>query len=171
MTQRPTHQTLPCWKSELIRARAVRHGFRGADLEDVQQEIAIEALTFDFRHDQANGATEATALTALIDRRLAMARRRERRYQRRVDQLRGFGGPPAEPAAPSDEERVASVLDVQMAVDGLAPEDRDLCRALADGESIDAIARRLGCGWHTVKRRVDCVRERFAQMGLDEYRL
>jgi len=58
-----------------------------------------------------------------------------------------------------------------MAVDGLAPEDRDLCRALADGESIDAIARRLGCGWHTVKRRVDRVRERFAQMGLDEYRL
>ena len=167
MVQQPTQQTLPRWKLDLIRARAIRHGFCGADLEDVQQEIAIEALAFGFRRDRANGATEATALTAMIDRRLAMARRRERRYQRRLDQVRGFADLSAEPTEPSCEERITSVLDVRSAIATLSPVDQEICRALADGDSIDAIAQRLGCGWHTVKRQVDRLRERFAQMGLD----
>ncbi len=167
MEPEPSQQGLPRWKFNLIRARAFRRGFRGAELDDVQQEIAIEAMTFEFRPDRANGATETTALTAMIDRRLAMARRRERRYQRRLDHVRESvpRGPFTEPSC---EGRMASVLDVRAAVASLGPVDREICWALADGESIDAIARRLGCGWHTVKRRVDCLRERFCQMGLDE---
>lgn len=170
MSQRSPQQALPRWKSDLIRARAIRQGFRGHDLEDVQQEIVTDVLAFEFRQERSNGATEATALTAMIDRRLKMARRSERRYQRRLDQVRRWmpqGSLVTETAEDSCEERIASVLDVQTALASLAPDDRDICQALADGESIDAIARRLGCGWHTIKRRVDGLRERFAQIGLD----
>jgi transposase len=50
---------------------------------------------------------------------------------------------------------------------GLPPEDRDLCLLLADGISIDAIAGRIGCGWHTVRRRIERLRAEFERMGFD----
>ncbi len=163
MTQRPTHETLPRWKSDLIRARAVRHGFRGADLEDVQQEIAIEALTFDFRHDRANGATEATALTSLIDRGLRAFRRCRVRYTNRIEKYASaLGSDACETSTPQ-----SLVMDVRDAVAGLSPEDRMLCTDLADGKTIRRIAAERGCSWSTVRREVARLQRHFEELGLD----
>lgn len=158
------------WKSDLVRARAVRLGFRGADLNDVQQEVLLEVMGFQFQPTRANGATEATALTALIDRRLCMARRRQHRYQRRLEQIytrANADGSSSGMVEVSHETQIDRNLDVQTILAKLEPEDRSLCEMLSAGQSIEAIADQLGCGWHTVKRRIDRLRQFFEEAGLD----
>jgi DNA-binding NarL/FixJ family response regulator len=156
------------WKMNLVRARAYQKSFRGSDLEDVQQEILIEILAFQFCADRSQGATEATALVALIDRRLCMARRREQRQQRRLEQayFRQRTEDPVEMPPAKDLDRV---FDLQKVVSSLNPTEQELCRSLAAGESIDAIASRLNCGWHTVKRQVERIKQIFVAAGIDGY--
>ena len=67
------------WKLELINRRTRQRGLRDDDFLDMQQLLVLEVLKFEFDPDKSNGATETTALTALIDRRLAMMRRGEQR--------------------------------------------------------------------------------------------
>ena len=69
---RPNHYepVLQKWQSDLIIARARRMGFRGHDLLDAQQEVALAVMLFRFDLAKSNGAAETTALTALIDRQL-----------------------------------------------------------------------------------------------------
>jgi DNA-directed RNA polymerase specialized sigma24 family protein len=154
------------WKLDLIRARAVRRGFRGADLSDVQQEVLLQVLGFRFQPER--GATEATALTALIDRRLSMARRRQRRYERHLERAETFTDA-SEAARSSRQEEISRSLDLQSVVGSLAPEYQELCRMLSAGHSAGAIAHQLGCGWHTVKRRNERLRDIFVEMGMDGY--
>ena len=160
------------WKLDLVRARAVRLGFRGADLDDVQQDILIEVLSFRFQPERANGANERTALVSLIDRRLLMARRQQRRYQQRLDRIQQWTNP--EDAAldveqATHEEHTGRRLDIGEMLATLTPEDRVLCSALAAGESIDAIAHRLECSWHTVKRCIERLRKHLIEKGVDGY--
>jgi DNA-directed RNA polymerase specialized sigma24 family protein len=162
-------RTVERWKLNLVRARAYQRGFRGADLEDVQQEVLLEVLAFRFCPDRSNGATEATALIALIDRRLFMARRSEQRRLRRVEQAQE----PQESSIDAVEMPAAHhldrSLDIQKVVASLAPAEQELCRMLAAGESIEAIAARLQCGWHTVKRQVERIRRIFEEKEIDGY--
>lgn len=165
-----TPQTIERWKLELIRARARRRGLRDGELDDAQQEIAIEVMAFRFRPERSNGATEATAVTAVIDRRLSMIRRRQRRYRQRFEvRAHAFlaSGAEEEPAEPVPDSHLEVHTDIRAVLDGLQPEDRELCRRLADGMSIDAIAAQTGCGWHTVRRRIDRLRAEFERQGFD----
>jgi transposase len=59
------------------------------------------------------------------------------------------------------------VTDTRSVLKHLAPEDHEFCLRLADGMSIDAIAAQLGCGWHTVRRRIDRLRAEFERQGFD----
>lgn len=165
-----TPRTIERWKLELIRARALRRGLRDGELDDAQQEIAIEVMAFSFRPERSNGATEVTAVTAVIDRRLAMIRRRQRRYRQRFevrDHALMPSGAGKEPAEPATGARFDLLTDIRAILAGLRPEDRELCLRLADGMSIDAIAGQLGCGWHTVRRRIDRLRAEFERQGFD----
>ena len=165
-------RTIDRWKLDLVRARAVRLGFRGADLDDVQQDVLVEVILFQFQPERANGANEATALIALIDHRLCMARRQQRRYQRRLDRVQQWLDPKAvaTDAQQTDrQEQTACRLDIQELIATLTPEDQSLCDALAAGESVDSIAHRLQCSWHTVKRRIKRLREILVEMGVDGY--
>ncbi len=63
------------WKVDLIVSRARRLGFRRQDLDDAQQQIVVELLSFEFDPTRSNGATEETAVTALIDHQLLSLRR------------------------------------------------------------------------------------------------
>jgi RNA polymerase sigma factor (sigma-70 family) len=164
--------TIDRWKLDLVRTRAFRLGFRGADLDDVQQDVLIEVLMFQFHPERANGANETTALISLIDRRLLMARRQRQRYQQRLSRIQQWTNP--EDAAidaeqSNHEERTARRMDVRELLTALTPEDKALCDALADGESIDSIAHRLQCSWHTVKRRIEHLRQLLVEMGVDSY--
>jgi hypothetical protein len=64
-------------KSKLawINSRARRMGFRRQDLDDVQQQVSIALLQFNFDEARSNGASERTAITAVIDRQLRKIRR------------------------------------------------------------------------------------------------
>ncbi len=53
------------WKVDLIRTRARRLGVRRHDLEDAQQEIALDVQKFHFKSAKSNGACERTAHPAL----------------------------------------------------------------------------------------------------------
>jgi len=156
------------WKTALISRRARRRGFRSHEIDDVQQQVVLALTRFRFDPAKSNGASERTVLTALIDRQLSTLRRARDRRERHVDrecQLDGSTETNA-PALPGGQDQAALVMDVRDALSHLPPEDRQMCAALADGQSIDEVARSLGCGWHTVRRRIDRIREYFQQIGL-----
>lgn len=159
------------WKVELIVSRAKRLGFRRHDVEDAVQDIVLDVMGFRFEAERSNRATEATALTALVDRRLKSLLRAKCRYHGLLERageelLRGGDnfceGQPTFDS--TDQQQLA--LDVRDSLEQLPPLERIICLALSRGESISAIARRLGCCWQTVDRLVSCIRERFETGGL-----
>ena len=160
------------WKVALIVSRARRMGFRDHDLDDVQQQIVPQVKAFAFDAENSNRATESTVLVALIDRQLLLIRRTALRYQKHLDRVRELRGDCEQSSqnhgSSCQNEDVAPLrLDVREAVAQLPPRERLICRALADGRSIEEIARRLQCSWHTIQRRIACIRERFQSIGLD----
>ena len=172
MNRQSCNSTIERWKLDLVRARAYRFGFRGADLDDAQQDVLLEVIAFKFQLERSNGANEATALVSLIDRRLCMVKRRQRRYQQHFDRFQQSSDPKesaAETGLRNHEDRISRHLDLQKVIASLASKDRLLCDALAAGASIDSIASRLHCSWHTVKRRIDNLRKAFAEKEIDGY--
>ena len=150
----------------LIRARARRVRLPAADLDDVTQEILVRLSAFRFDPRKARGAGENTVLVAVIDRCLRMWLRTRRREQKRRERLQAMA-PSA--LAPSEQRRIGLQLDVRRAVEGLGTEDRRLCQALSQGQSIAQIAQRFGWNWHTVKRRIQELQQRFRQWGLEDW--
>lgn len=159
------------WMEELIVQRAWRMGFRGADLEDAQQVVAIELLGFRYDAGRAAGASERTAVTAVIDKTLAMLRRGETRRRTRWERLAEISGIDAGRPEPldslADDEVSGLTLDVQAAVERLPPAARRICEALAAGESINGIAQRRGMSWRTVRSQLALIRRAFERAGLD----
>ncbi len=153
------------WKVELIRTRAKRLGFRRHDLEDAQQEIVLDVLEFCFDAAKSNGACERTALTSLIDRRLMTILRTKRRYAQHVcspvdDSLQD------EPfSEPVPQQQL--VMDVRAVITDLSADEQLVCQALVDGESVNQIARRLGCSWRAVNNTIAHIRQFFESVGLD----
>lgn len=146
----------------LIRRRAHKMGFRGANLDDAQQEIVMDVLSFQYQPEKSNGATEQTALISYVDGRLATIRRTQKRYRRNVEQFA---------LGTSDEVRQDSSMeiDIHEALTRLSDRDRDLCEGLMNQECLHDIAKRWGCSWHTVARRLACLRKRFQSLGLDQW--
>ncbi len=155
-------------KIKLIAARARRMGFRRQDIEDVQQHIAMVLMEFNYDPEKSNGASETTAITALIDHQLLSLRRSQQRYAKRVTGSENI--PSDVPDAlyePVEERRMAIATDLDMAKAQLSPMAREVCESLADGQSLNEIAKRLGVGWHTIERHVESIRGCFEQFGID----
>lgn len=153
---------LESWKVRLICQRARRMGFRGSDLDDVQQQVVLALLDFQFDDKRANGASEATAITAVIDRQLAMIRRSEGREKRRREI--------AKEHCAEYYEMTGNMLslDVECAVQSLSGLDQQICRGLSRGDSFNQLAKSLGISWHAVRAHVEAIRHRFEQCGLIE---
>jgi RNA polymerase sigma factor (sigma-70 family) len=150
------------WKLALVRQRAKQLGLHGSDLDDAQQEIALDVLAFQYQPDRSNGATEQTALTAFIDGRLKTMLRSKRRYQHHLDQLKQF--------VTQDAESIDAMrVDVHLAIAQLPERERTLCLALSRNENLREIAERWGCSWHTVARCLARVRRHFLALGLDDW--
>lgn len=154
------------WKTELIARRARRFGLRGADVEEVQQEIVLHVLEFEFDPRRAHGATPETALTALIDHHVKNWLRDRGRYQARID--RWHHACPRETSV-CDVDRHALQIDVREAVAQLSDDERAVCEALSRGESLTEIARHVGCGWHTLRRAVERIRCVLRDAGLEAW--
>jgi DNA-directed RNA polymerase specialized sigma24 family protein len=149
------------WKIELLRTRARRLGFDPHDIQEAEQEIV--PLLAEFQFDPTNGATERTALTCVIDNRLKNVKRRSARYARHIAESRSMKCDDAVDTT----ARSLLVIDVRDAVAGLPDREQAVCRGLLDGDSVHEIAKQLGCTWHTIRRLLDGIRERFTAMGLD----
>src|SRR5690606_35105821 len=116
------------WKVDLILARAKRVGFRRHDLEDAQQQIVPVVLRFAFEPERSNGASEATALVALIDHQLITMRRARDRYARRVSPLEESSrGEELALTVPGDGPCIAKSVDVRDAVTDLPPLTQQIC--------------------------------------------
>lgn len=158
----PTQKTITKW----IASRARRMGFRGHDIEDVQQQILMVLMDFEFDPEKSNGASNRTAITAVIDLQLRCIRRSRLRY---TDRITGSENIPSEVIDTSfgtnAARHVSMSEDLAIARSHLSPMAQQICDALADGQSINEIAKSMGMSWHTVHKHVDAIRECFASHG------
>ena len=153
------------WKLRLISGRARRRGFRGEDLDEVVQRIVIALLDFQFDESRSNGAKEATAVTAIVDRQLAFYWRGESRYRKHVDQAALKSEPSIDYRNTFDES-----LDVQKAIASLPKCAQQVCAALGNGLSIRETAKKLGMSGHTVDRQVRFIRRHLERCGFEPER-
>lgn len=160
-------------KLNLIKSRARLMGFRRHDLEDAVQEVVLTVLEFEYDVEKSNGATETTALTAVIDRKLVSLVRTNRCYARLIEratdrlavECRGFeDGPFREEHA--GEELIASA-EVAAALEGLDTVAVQVAQLLMQGHAPNAIADQLGMGWQRVARLTGLIRERLEAAGLN----
>lgn len=160
-------------KLNLIKTRARLLGFRRHDLEDAVQEVMLTVLEFVYDFEKSNGATEATALTTVIDRKLIDLKRTKRCYagllDRATEQLASdhqgyFDGPCVNDQ--SGEKRIVSA-EVEAVIAKMGDEMQQVCRLLMDGMQTRGIARRLKMGWNRADELVTAIRERFEEAGLN----
>ena len=158
-------------KLELVRSRARIMGFRRHDLEDAVQEVMLSVLEFEYDVEKSNGATETTALTTVIDRKLVSLKRVERRHSKiaqwATDELaakcQGFeDGPFVEDD--SAESRLSSE-EVTSIIATMDDDMQQVARLLMDGLSTKAVAEQLDMSWHRADRIVNAIRERLEAAG------
>ena len=161
------------FKLNLMRRRAARLGLCGADLDDVQQEVALRMAAFQLHEGFDNEDAAFAALVNFSNLYLQTAKRNQQRYYKSLDRIKrsmeSRGCDSEGESDPNDLERIDRDQDIQTTLSTLSLDDKELCQALMAGESIDSIAQRLKCGWHTVGRRIRRLRSYFREMGLDGY--
>jgi len=150
------------WKVELAIQRARRKGFRDDELDDVIQDLVLELMGIGYDADHANGASERTMLTSVIDRQLGKMRRTKVRHEALEQQVALTGD------EFYDNSHVELRMDVETVTGMLDDEQQQICDLLSQGYSKSAIARELGCGWHKVNRLVGEIRRHFEEHGLEE---
>ena len=163
MNERDNHE----WKLDLARRRARRLGFRGHDLDDAVQEIIVAVLEFEYDPALSNGASQSTVLTAVIDRQLKGLLRAKRRRDRRQEVVLEELGRARGTSTNGDVDEPFLGEDVAQAVEQLPAHLQAICSGLANGESMTALAQRLGYNWYTLQRHVDEIREHFQKHGMD----
>jgi len=151
------------WKVKLIIHRAKLHGFRTYEIPDALQEIVLVVLDFNYDPNHADGATERTALTAIVDNRLRNMKRSATRYRMHLER---FGDDATEL---SWDEIDLCAIDTTHAVADLSKREQIVCRGLAGGLSKNQIAKALGCSWHTVERMIRRLQKHFKALGLNEW--
>jgi hypothetical protein len=164
------------WKVELIVRRAQRKCFRPDEVDDLLQEIVPIIVGFSFDESKSNGATEATVLTALIDRRLLHIRRCIARREKHHENYRQTYGPregskPAEPAVLDHIEKTGMRLDLWDMVNSSSRLERIVCKALSRGVPRSGIARRLRLSSYEIERIIDRIRDRFRVRDMHEWRV
>jgi len=154
------------WKVQLIIARARKMGFRHDELEDLQQELVLHVMKFRFDPDDSRGATESTALTAMIDNQLRAIRRSRRRYQLQIEKLKARLESDQRRNRQSQNESGLLILDVRSVMGTLTKHQRQLCGLLAAGASLRDIATNLKCGRERAGQMKTKLKTRLQETGL-----
>jgi len=150
------------WKVELALRRAKRKGFRRHDLEDAMQMLVLVMLDFKYDPARANGLSEKQALSGLIDRRLIDAVRNNRRHDCQVSDENI--DKKVDPRSNSHEIRA----ELSEAITKFDSVDRTIYEGLGNGLTIQELAEQMNCGWHTIMRRVENIRDILRERGLEE---
>lgn len=176
----------------LIRIRAGRlarrPGFRPAEREDLEQELAAAVLRQAGRYDPARGAV-STFIDRVVTSAAAMMARERRRLKRVADRQvisldRTHVTSPSQREAPlsqfvseddlrrrwgghstAAETGGAPPADVGAALAGLAPELRTLALRLA-GEGERAVAREMGISRRQLRKLIDDLRDALWHAGV-----
>ncbi len=163
------------WKVDLIIDRARLKGFREDEIEDAQQEIVLAILDFKYDPNNEAGATEATALTALIDRQLAFILRKQARrakHEKKYRLLHGVVDDKPIPVVAQDAQQEREIdfpADVHRAVCDLSPFEQQVCAALADGQACSSIAEDVGVSRYELDRTVNRIGDVFRAQNLDAW--
>ena len=108
-------------------------------------------------------------ITAVIDRQLRCILRSRLRYTNRITGSENIPSEVIDSSYGINTARHISLLeDLAIARSHLSPMAQQICDALADGQSINEIAKSMGMSWHTVHKHVDAIRECFASHGLSD---
>jgi len=162
---------LEAWKTDLIVKRAKAKGFRRHELPEVQQDVVLAVVGFKFDREKSNGASERTALTAIIDKQLShLVRTRARRHaamDRRLHHFKFRHTGHAEPKHTDHEQGVDLQSDVERLMSRLSPTERNVADRLAHAMPRIRIARELGISRYEVDGIVDAIRATFVAGGLD----
>jgi hypothetical protein len=170
----PYSGLLDPWKVELIRRRARACGFRRHELDDVLQDVVPVIRSFRYDAAHPSQASEQTALCAVVDGQLWSLRRKHARYRKHVTAFREGQRPldgreksvaRSAAAFPTDDRTV----DVAALLAALPSDERRVCEMLAQGASIAQVARRLGWGWHRVRRVIEGIRSHPHARHLEDY--
>lgn len=160
------------WKVQLIAWRARRTGLKGHDLEDALQQIVMQLIEFRYDPTKVEQATEKTALISVIDKQLAMIRRRESRHRRKLEGLKrrtllgGGDQVDRQPAFSAEERAMSLTTDVREAIAELPPLAQNICDGLLNGDSVRQISDRLGMSWRAVHRQICGIRGYFEFIGI-----
>ena len=155
------------WKIELALGRIRVMGFPKSDWPDLMQELAMVMLEFSYDPAKANGATEETALFAVVSRRLLHLLRTRYRENARLKRYAQMYGPDDEAVEyPYHPTNTVTAEDIAEACKGLSEFDRQVCSALAAGTIRAQIARDLDCDWHTVDNAIGRIRQALVDAGL-----
>jgi RNA polymerase sigma factor (sigma-70 family) len=148
------------WKVDIAVKRARKMGFRDHDLDDALQEIVMALLGFTYDEARSNGATEATAVTAVIDNVLRTMRRKECRHQQRLERYAGERS-----IAETYSPQTALAVDLQDAMATLSPAQRGICEALREGKTVNEIASTIGKSWSAVRDQIFQIRRHLERLG------
>ncbi|MBN2292319.1 MAG: hypothetical protein JXM70_07835 [Pirellulales bacterium] len=150
------------WKIELALKRSKKFGFRDDELDDVIQELVIILMDIEYDEERANGASEKTMLTSVIDQQLCKMRRSDSRREC-LEQSVALSGD--ETYDNSDLERRS---DVEIVVAKMDDQQRRVCELLSQGYSKSVIAEKLDCTWYIIEQIMDDIRTKFEEQGFGE---
>jgi DNA-directed RNA polymerase specialized sigma24 family protein len=157
------------WKVAMIGRRARMLGFREDDIPDLEQQIVMDLLGFEY--DPTRGSSEANAVITIIDRALFNVLRDRNRDVRRVNaEARSFEVMTERTFFECIHGNDADVrLDLEGAMAGLSASEREMCTALLRGESQADIAQARGCTRAAVSNALQKVREALRERGIGGY--
>lgn len=155
---------LPVWQMELAIRRIRAWRFRGADFDDAFQEVMLALIGHVYDPQNWHGATEKQAAFSVIERRLAMLWRAEKRYRQRVERW-------STESRATDRTPGSSIdslpLDLSTMIAEMPERTRHVCMGLLHGESLNEIAIRLHTSWGAVRREVTRIRRVLQRAGLE----
>lgn len=156
---------LPAEKLELIHQRALLKGVRRQDLDDLLQLAVMEVLAFKFEPAKANGATETTALIAVIDNCINFFWRKAARYRNRVKRFdEEEPGNVIEPNYdPAPQALLADTLEAAVAM--LPAREREICELLGKGFKRHEVEARLNLTRWEYRHSEQIIRDLLRQKG------
>ena len=167
-------QALDKWKIRVVARRASRFGLSAQDTEDLLQEIIPELAALKYDPAKANGKTEISIVTTLVDNRIKDALRKESSRQQMLDEFREHRGVAAMteedlPPVLQQEANYGDVAAVHEVLEALSGDEAKIADFLLRGWNPSDIADELNWNWHRVKRVIIKLRAKFEQMGFSEW--
>lgn len=164
MTENSYEGMLEDWKAKLMIMRARTLGFRGEELDDALQDLALVVAAFKFDPVRAQGMSEESTLAVVMDNFLRNQLRTQKRRQRRENTDADYRG----------RNSVDYVSEISMQQDTdinafalhLKPFHQKVLHYLRDGKDLTWIAIKLDVRWQTVQEATEKIGANMAHCGI-----